>query len=117
MTAVYQKKLEMVTDWQDRLRDPDLVERLVEKLDEMLDKLELHIGDCQFIAGSDYSLADAAWTALLGRLEKFSVLVCPLFLGANLSLPTICSVPTPVNRKFLLFTSFLTISYSCISSL
>lgn len=69
MTAVYQEKLEMVTDWQDRLRDPDLVERLVEKLDEMLDKLELHIGDCQFIAGSDYSLADAAWTALLGRLE------------------------------------------------
>jgi len=69
LTAVYQQKLEMVTDWQDRLRDPELVDRLVENLDAMLDKLEAHVGEREFIAGSDYSLADAAWTALLGRLE------------------------------------------------
>ncbi|MBO44032.1 MAG: hypothetical protein CMM28_09940 [Rhodospirillaceae bacterium] len=69
LAEVYQQKLKMVIDWQDRLRDPEMVDRLVGTLDEMLDKLETHIGGRKFIAGPDYSLADAAWTALLGRLE------------------------------------------------
>lgn len=69
MTAIYQVKLDLVTDWQDRLRNPDLVDKLVERLHEMLDKLEERVSGREFIVSANYTLADVVWTAFLGRLE------------------------------------------------
>ncbi|HAT35861.1 MAG TPA: hypothetical protein DCS82_09110 [Rhodospirillaceae bacterium] len=69
MTAIYQVKLDLVTDWQDRLRDTELVDTLVDRLQEMLDKLEERLAGREFIASGNYTLADVVWTALLARLE------------------------------------------------
>lgn len=69
MTAIYQVKLDLVTDWQDRLRDTELVDKLVDRLHEMLDKLEDRVAGREFIASGNYTLADVVWAAFLGRLE------------------------------------------------
>ncbi len=65
----YKLKLEAVTDWQMRLRDPDLVDRLVDQIYKMLDELEQQLAGRDFIVTENYTLADVVWTAFLARLE------------------------------------------------
>ena len=65
----YKLKLEAVVDWQMRLRDPDLVDRLVDQIHKMLDELEKQVAGRNFIVTENYTLADVVWTAFLARLE------------------------------------------------
>ena len=65
----YKLKLDAVTDWQMRLRDPDLVDRLIDQIHKMLDELEKQVAGRDFIVTENYTLADAVWTVFLARLE------------------------------------------------
>ena len=65
----YNAKLLAVTDWQMRLRDPGIVDRLVNQIHKMLDELESQVAGRDFIVTENYTLADAVWTAFLARLE------------------------------------------------
>jgi glutathione S-transferase len=69
LATAYQAKIDEVTAWQKRLSNDDLVDKLIERLQEALDKLEKHIEGREYIVGDGYTLADSFWTAFLGRLE------------------------------------------------
>jgi glutathione S-transferase len=65
----YDAKLTDAEKWQAAINDPGEMERIRQRLEQMLDELEQHLQQRTWIAGQDYSLADAVWTVLLARLE------------------------------------------------
>ena len=69
LNAQYESKLKAIENWQMRLRNPDLVDQLVDQLHEMLDELEKQVAGREFIVSNNYTIADAVWTTFLARLE------------------------------------------------
>jgi tetrachloro-p-hydroquinone reductive dehalogenase len=69
----YDAKLADVEKWQRAVDDPAELDRIRRRLEQMLDELEEHMQGRTWIAGTDYSLADAVWTVLLARLELLNL--------------------------------------------
>jgi tetrachloro-p-hydroquinone reductive dehalogenase len=69
LRELYDAKLADVDRWQRTIDDTEEMDRIRGRLEQMLDELEEHIQGREWIAGEDYSLADAVWTVLLARLE------------------------------------------------
>ncbi|MFO7567199.1 MAG: glutathione S-transferase family protein [Enhygromyxa sp.] len=66
---VYAAKLDDLQALEQAINDRRATSELVDRVELELDELETTLGDRQWLAGDDYSLADLLWTAVLARLE------------------------------------------------
>lgn len=75
LKEVFQKKLDYVREVDDKVHNAVLVERLLTEHIEKgaMDKLETALQANAFLTGSNYTLADAFWTMILGRLSDLGL--------------------------------------------
>jgi glutathione S-transferase len=69
LAAIYRDKLEEIERLDRVITQPDKARELVDEFDVLLDGLERHLADQPWLAGDQYTLADAVWTPVIARLE------------------------------------------------
>ena len=69
LAIAYDRKLADVEKWNVTMRDETEVARLDRRAQALLDELEQALSASRFLGGEKYSLADAAWTVIVSRLD------------------------------------------------
>jgi glutathione S-transferase len=65
----YEAKLRDTEQWIEEQSDQELIGNINAKMESLLDSLEQQLKGNQWIVGEQYTLADIAWTTILGRIE------------------------------------------------
>eukprot|EP00850_Spirogloea_muscicola_P019348 SM000188S03843 [mRNA] locus=s188:233901:235887:- [translate_table: standard] len=73
MADIYNKRLEVMRETEKNFQDKDYVAKLDAELINLLDDAEKQLSTTKWLAGSEYSLADAFFTAVLARVEFVKV--------------------------------------------
>ena len=66
----YTAKLKDARQWRQAINDAVEIENLNAKIAPLLDQLEAALSQAEWLCGSQYSLADTLWTAVLHRMEQ-----------------------------------------------
>lgn len=66
----YTAKLNDARQWRQAINDAVEIENLNAKIAPLLDQLEAALSQAEWLCGSQYSLADTLWTAILHRMEQ-----------------------------------------------
>lgn len=66
---VYAAKLDDLAALEQRINDRRANRELLDRVEAVLDQLELTLADRKYLAGDHYSLADLVWTAVIAKLE------------------------------------------------
>lgn len=69
LEPVYAAKLEDLAALEQAIASRAAMSELVDQVEILLDELEVTLGEHEWVAGPDYSLADLVWTAVLAKLE------------------------------------------------
>lgn len=70
LLAFYEAKLEDVRQWNSSIQDRRAIASINQKIEPMLTQLETQLIQTEWLCGTNYSLADVVWTAVLNRLEE-----------------------------------------------
>ena len=75
MSSELDKKLHSVKIRLEALQDPEKVQRdSLGKILPVLDRLEVRLGNTEYVCGLEYSLADTVFTCTLARLSMLGLL-------------------------------------------
>lgn len=69
MAAAYHLKLREAYETEDKLKNKTVVRQSTEHLVRLLDEIESKLGETSFLAGEEFTMADAAFIPVLARLE------------------------------------------------
>lgn len=69
LSETYDRKIGTMSDLETQVNSPSAMEGVETQVKAVLDELDLALADNKWIAGTSYSLADVAFTAILARLD------------------------------------------------
>lgn len=73
LASVYHVKLRDAYEVEDKLADPDLLKQNEDKLVSLLDEAEQQLYETQYLAGEDFTMADAMFIPVLARLTLLNL--------------------------------------------
>ncbi|MBE9050723.1 glutathione S-transferase family protein [Nostocales cyanobacterium LEGE 11386] len=66
----YAAKLKAIKQLNSTIRNVKEIEGINQKIEPLLDQLEVQLSQTDWLCGTNYSLADTLWTAVLNRLDE-----------------------------------------------
>ncbi|XP_022159577.1 glutathione S-transferase TCHQD [Momordica charantia] len=73
MAAAYHRKLREAYETEDELKNKTVVKQSTEHLIRLLDEIELRLGETAYLAGEEFTMADAVFIPVLARLVVLNV--------------------------------------------
>lgn len=73
LASVYHVKLRDAYDIEDQLKNPNIVRQSEEQLVRLLDDAEMQLHETTYLAGEEFSLADAMFVPVLARIKLLSL--------------------------------------------
>lgn len=68
LASMYHVKLREAYETEDRLKDPDIMKQSEEDLSKLLDDVEAQLNKTKYLAGDEFSTADAMFIPILARI-------------------------------------------------
>lgn len=82
LAPAYDAKIADVRDWRVSIARPPEIARIRSEIARALEAVDRRLGETEYLASDEYSLADVAWTCVLARLEMSGL--APLWRGGEL---------------------------------
>lgn len=73
LASSYHLKLKEAYETEDKLRDPEVLRRVEEHLERILDEAENKLGENTYLLGEEFTLADVVFVPLLSRLALLNL--------------------------------------------
>ena len=87
MAAAYHHKLREAYETEDKLKNKTVIKQSTDHLVRLLDEIESKLGETAFLAGEEFTMADAVFIPVLARLELLKV--ADEYIGSSSSRPNI----------------------------
>ncbi|XP_022981040.1 glutathione S-transferase TCHQD-like [Cucurbita maxima] len=87
MAAAYHHKLREAYETEDKLKNKTVIKQSTDHLVRLLDEIESKLGETAFLAGEEFTMADAVLIPVLARLELLKV--ADEYIGGSSSRPNI----------------------------